>query len=106
MKAFYCPPLPVLVSWAPGRGLFTPASSLGLQTPVFFALPWSGAEKGQQKALGTVPAAAVVGPWLQGPSWDFSAVPCLPRQPLSSPFPQPVPSPPVPNVEAGQWRSG
>lgn len=56
--------------------------------------------------MGTVPVAAVVGLWLQGPSWDFSTVPCLPGQPLSSPFPQPVPSPPVPSMEAGQWGSG
>lgn len=106
MKVFCCPPLPVLVSWAPGRGLVTPANSLGLQMPVFFALPWSGAEKGRHKAWALSLALRWWGRGCKGPPGIFPLSPCLPRQPLSSPFPQPVPGPPVPIVEAGRWRSG
>lgn len=48
----------------------------------------------------TVTAAVAVPP-RQVPSWDFPSVPCLPCQPLPSPFLQLVPSPPVPSAARG-----
>lgn len=101
----------LLPSCTAGPGVMGPPDvSPGFQMPVF--LPSLGLEHTREKGLNkawclTVPAAAAVGPGLRVPSWDFSAVPCLPRQHLSSPLPQPVPSPPVPSVEAGleEWVS-